>query len=62
MIVFFDLTTSLDTIDHDNLFCIIGKYVRMWGNALRLIKLYISNRIQCVQIGVPHGSVLGPLK
>ena len=50
------------------------KYVGIWGNALKLIKLYFSSRTQRVQIdnvlsdfaniicGVPQGSVLGPLK
>ena len=60
--------------DHDNLFCIIKKYVGICSNVLKLIKSYFSNRTQRVQIdnvlsdfsniicGVPQGSVLGPLK
>ena len=39
-----------DTIDHDNLFCILEKYVGICGNALKLIKSYISSRTQRVQI------------
>ena len=66
--------SAFDTIDHDNLFCILEKYVGSCGNALKLIKSYFSNRTQCVQIdgvlsdfaniicGVPQGSVLGTLK
>ena len=50
------------------------KYVGIYGNALKLIKSYFSNRNQRVQIdnvlsdfaniicGVPQGSVLGPLE
>ena len=74
MLVLLDLSAAFDTIDHDNLFCILEKYVGICGNALKLIKLYFSNRTQRVQIddvlsdfaniicGVPQGSVLGPLK
>ena len=63
------LCAAFDTIGHDNLFCILEKYVRIWGNALKLIKSYFSNRTQRVQIdnvlsdfaniicGVPQGSV-----
>ena len=73
MLVLLDLSASFDIIDHDNLFCILQKYVGICGNALKLIKSYFSNRTQRVQIdnvlsdfaniicGVPQGSVLGPL-
>ena len=66
------LPAAFDTIDHDNLFCILEKYVGICGNALKLIKSYFSNCTQRVQIddvlsdfaniicGVSHGSVLGP--
>ena len=69
-----DLSAAFDTIDHDNFFCILEKYVGICGNALKLIKSDFSNRTQRVQIdddlsdfaniicGVPQGSVLGPLK
>ena len=40
MLVFLDLSAAFDTIDHDNLFCILEKYVGICGNALKLIKLY----------------------
>ena len=74
MLVLLDLSATFDTIDHDNLFCILEKYVGICGNALKLIKSYFSNRTQRVQIddvlsdfvniicGVPQGSVLEPLK
>ena len=46
MYVYFllDLSAAFDTIDHDNLFCILEKYVGIRGNALKLIKSYFSNR------------------
>ena len=67
-------SAAFDTIDHDNMFCILEKYVGICGNALKLIRSYVSNRTQRVQIdnglsdfaniicGVPQGSVLGPLQ
>ena len=69
MLVLFDLSAAFDTINHDNLFCILEKYVGIRGNALKLITSYFSNRTQRVLsdfaniiCGVPQGSVLGPLK
>ena len=74
MLVLLELSAAFDTIDHDNLFCILEKYVGIRGNGLKLIKSYFSYRTQRVQIyivlsdftniicGVPKGSVLGPLK
>ena len=51
------------------LFCILEKYVGIYGNALKLIKSDFSNRkienvlsdFANIIYGVPHGSVLGPL-
>ena len=69
-----DLPAAFDTIDHDNLFYILEKYVGIGGSALRLIRSYFSDRTQRVQIdgimsdcarllcGVPQGSVMGPMK
>ena len=74
MFVVLDLSAAFDTINHDNLFCILEKYVGICGNALKLIKSHFSNRTQRVEIdnflsdfaniigGGPQGSVLGPLK
>ena len=73
MLVLLDLSAALDNIDHDNLFCILKKYVGFCGNALKLIRSYFSYRAQHVQIDhvlsdfvhiicVPQRSVLGPLK
>ena len=50
MFILLGLSAAFDTIDHDNLFCILKKYVGMCGDALRLNKLYFSNRTQRVQI------------
>ena len=72
MLVLLYLSAAFDTIDHDNQFFILEKYVGICGDALKLIKSYFSNRTQRVQIdnvlsdfdniirGVPQGSVLGP--
>ena len=69
MLNLLDLSAAFDTIDHENLFCILEKYVRICGNARNLNKSYFSNRTQRVQIddffsdfaniicGVPQGSV-----
>ena len=73
-LVLLDLSAVFDTIDHDNLFYILEKYVGIGGSALRLIRSYFSDRTHRVQIdgilsdfasllcGVPQGSVLGPMK
>lgn len=73
-LVLLDLSAAFDTIDHDNLFSILTKYVGINGDAMKLIKSYFCDRSQRVQIdgimssianlvcGVPQGSVLGPLK
>ena len=50
MLVLRDLSAAFDTIDHDNLFCILEKHVGNRGNDLKLIMPYFSNRIQRVQI------------
>ena len=49
-LVLLDLSAAFDTIDHDNLFYIVEKYVGIGGSALRLIRSYFSDRTQRVQI------------
>ena len=73
-LVLFDLSDAFDTIDHDNLFMILLKFVGISGSALQLLKSYFCDRTHRVGIngilfefanlacGVPQGSVLGPLK
>ena len=73
-LVLLDLSAAFDTIDHDNLFYILEKYVGIGGSALRLTRSYFSDHTQRVQIdgimsdfaslwcGVPQGSVLEPMK
>ena len=72
-LVLLDLSAAFDSIDHDNLFYILEKYVGIGGSALRLIRSYFSDRTQRVQIDgilsdfasllcrVPQGSVRGPM-
>ena len=47
-LVLLDLSAVFDTIDHDNLFYILEKYVGISGSALRLIRSYFSDRTQRV--------------
>ena len=50
MLILLDSSAAFDTIDHDNLFCILEKYVGNCGNARKPITTYFSNRTQSVQI------------
>ena len=70
--LFIDLKKAFDTVDHDIL---IGKCSRygITGSALQLLQSYLTKRQQCVEfkdvrsptgivnVGVPQGSILGPL-
>ena len=70
--IFIDLSKAFDTLDHEILVSKLSNY-GIEGNALNLIKSYLSNRKQFVSVlnenseilevkyGVPQGSVLGPL-
>ena len=70
--VFFDLSKASDTVDHNILQKKLA-YYGLTGSALHLFKNYLQNRKQYseieqinsdilpITIGVPQGSVLGPL-
>ena len=70
--IFIDLSKAFDTVNHDILLSKLENY-GIRGNALDLLKSYLSDRKQYTQIGkckspvrsvdcgVPQGSVLGPL-
>ena len=70
LLVLLDLSAAFDTIDHDNLFMILEKFVGISGSALQLIKSYFADRTQRVVLDgilsrfanlvcvVPQGSVL----
>lgn len=69
---FIDLTKAFDTVDHEIL-CHKLFHDGIRGIALQLLKSYLNNRMQSVKIGtthstklnvelgVPQGTVLGPL-
>ena len=72
ILVLLDLSSAFDTIDHAVLFDLWHDTFGISGTALSLLKSYLQDRTQCVQIdgiiseyaklvcGVPQGSVLGP--
>ena len=72
LIVFIDLKKAFDTVDHDILLKKLELY-GIKGQALNLLRSYLSNRHQKCQVGnsvssehlikcgVPQGSILGPL-
>ena len=70
--IYLDLKKAFDTVDHEILTLKLQAY-GITDTALTIIKSYLSNRFQCVEylttrsplcpinIGVPQGSILGPL-
>jgi len=72
-LVLLDLSAAFDTIDHDLLISVLNLRYHFTGKALALIRSYLSNRTFQVsvngrlsrkyqsRVGVPQGSVLGPL-
>ena len=70
--IFIDFSKAFDTIDHNILIKKL-ELNSLCPNAINLLKNYLTNRKQCVQVnglisryrnlqcGVPQGSVLGPL-
>ena len=70
--IYLDLSKAFNTIDHKILFKKLD-YYGIKGTSLNLIQSYLSNRKQFVNynntmsdlltinMGVPHGSILGPL-
>ena len=74
LLVLFDLSAAVETIDHQIIFHILEHSLCITDSALALMKSYLDSCQQCVQIdgvisefaeltcGVPQASVLGPLK
>ena len=73
LLVLLDLSAAFDTIDTIRLLNLLQTYYGISGNALALLRSYLTSRTQSVRIdqfkseekvvkhGVPQGSVLGPV-
>ena len=46
LLVILDLSAAFDTIDHDDVFYILEKYVGIGGSALRVIRPYFCDHTQ----------------
>ena len=72
-LVLLDMSAAFDTINHDTLLSCLSARFGFAGSALKWFRSYLQDRFQSVQIdsslsnlfklklGVPQGSVLGPL-
>lgn len=70
--VFLDLAKAFDTVPHDKLLSVL-EHCGVRGIVQKLFKNYLTNRLQClriretlsdpktIEIGVPQGTVLGPI-
>ena len=60
-LVLLDLSAAFDTIDHDTLLSRLSARFGFAGSVLKWFRSYLQDRFQSVKIGIPQGSVLGPL-
>ena len=49
-LVLLDLSAAFDTIDHDTLFVILGKYVGITGSALQLLSFKPCVCVRCHRV------------
>ena len=73
-LILLDLSAAFDTVDHTILLTFLKEHIGLDGQALDLLKSYLTGRTQCVSVdgvlselselayGVPQGSVLGPIE
>ena len=73
LMVFLDLSAAFDTLDHERLLKRLEEHVGLTGTVIDWMRSYLADRKQTVRInnrlsqssdlsvGVPQGSVLGPL-
>ena len=72
-LLFLDLSSAFDTVDHEILLTRLEKQHNITGTPLQWIKSYLHQRSYCIKVGktfsegvillfgVPQGSILGPL-